>query len=293
MSFPDCTIHDVEQRTEEWFQLRRGRLTGSQMGSWLAEAPKVRLTIAEMKTELAGQGILFDKSAKKDDLIELLPNPGEFLTLTEATKSARKTAICKILGDLSGCPQKPDFEVDPTGPPPRSASAFPIWRGMVLEPYAQEEFEERKGLKVEEIGFCSWNDGKISVSPDGRILGTNTGWETKAPDPHTHSRYLLDGKLPEKYEPQVHGSMAATGADSWYFMSYCPRWRWREDLKEIEILSGGMPPLIIEVKRSELTERYLDGFSSFQVDFEEKLRRMALLCTKPDFKKLSETESLV
>ena len=204
---------------------------------------------------------------------------------TEAVKSAIMTAIYRALGDLSGCPAPPDFDVDASGPPPKSSSSFPIWRGMVLEPFAREAFDDLTGMIIEEVGFCAWNHGKVSSSPDGRVDGQNVGWEVKAPDPHTHAKYLLDSVLPEEYAPQVHGSMAVTGADSWWFISYCPRWRWREDLKQVEILKGGLPPLIIEVKRDELTERYAEGFRLFQRDLEEADRRMADICSNFAFRK--------
>lgn len=294
MIFPSCTIHDVDQRSDEWFRLRQGRLTASKFGSWLAEPPKIRLTIAECHAILATEGIEFQKSAKVDDLRSLLLNQKNHMSETDATKSARMKAIYRALGDLSGCPESPDFEVDANGPPPISKSSFPIWRGMVLEPYAREAFEEITGMAVEEVGFCAWNHGKVSASPDGRISGENVGWETKAPDPHTHAKYLLEGTLPEEYAPQIHGSMAVTGADLWWFMSYCPRWRWREDLKQIEILKGGLPPLIIEVKRDEMTERYIDGFYAFQRDLEKADRKMAEICSKPAFRKIeTRKESLV
>ena len=294
LSFPACTIHDVDQRSEEWFDLRRPRLTGSKFGAWLSEAPKIRLTISDCKTILMAEGIEIPKGAKVDELRALLPDQEIHMSESDLTKSSRKTAVYKVIGDLSKCPQPPDFEVDATGPPPKSSKSFSIWRGVVLEPFARKAFEELTGMKVEEVGFCSWNEGSISVSPDGRIVGTNTGWETKSPDPHVHAKYLDEGTLPTEYEPQVHGSMAATGADSWWFMSYCPRWRWREDLKQVEILPGGPPPLIIEVKRSELTERYVAGFHAFQKELERMDRKMADLYSKPAFEKVeTRRESLV
>ena len=294
MSFPDCTVHEVEQRSSEWFDLRRPRLTGSKFGSWLSETPKIRLTISDCKTILEAEGIDIPKGSKVDDLRALLPNQKTHQSESELTKSARKTAVYKVIGDLSKCPQPPDFEVDASGPPPKSAKAFSIWRGMVLEPFARKAFEELTGMNVEEVGFCAWNEGSVSVSPDGRIVGENMGWEAKAPDPHVHASYLDSGILPEQYEPQVHGSMAATGAESWWFMSYCPRWRWREDLKEVEILSGGLPPLIVEVKRSELTERYVAGFHAFQKELERVDQKMAEIFARPAFEKVeTRKESLV
>ena len=50
MSFPDCQLIDVDQRSPEWFEARKGNLTASQFGDWLTKTGKVadsaRLTAA-------------------------------------------------------------------------------------------------------------------------------------------------------------------------------------------------------------------------------------------------------
>lgn len=50
MSFPDCTLIDCEQRSQAWFDHRKGYLTASQFGDWLTKSGKVadkaRLTAA-------------------------------------------------------------------------------------------------------------------------------------------------------------------------------------------------------------------------------------------------------
>ena len=104
MIFPDCEIHDCDQRSPEWFKLREGNLTASKFGAWLSKNPDLKGTI-----------------------------------------SARKTAVYQALADLSRCPKPPDFEVDATGAPPKSRSSLPIWRGIVLEKFASEEFDFKRG----------------------------------------------------------------------------------------------------------------------------------------------------
>lgn len=39
-AFPDCLTHLCEQRSDEWFDARKGYLTASQFGAWLAKAGK-------------------------------------------------------------------------------------------------------------------------------------------------------------------------------------------------------------------------------------------------------------
>lgn len=40
MSYPDCILIDCDQRTPEWFEARRGRLTASNFGAWLTKSDK-------------------------------------------------------------------------------------------------------------------------------------------------------------------------------------------------------------------------------------------------------------
>lgn len=50
--YPDAILIDVDQRTPEWFDARRGRLTASNMGAWLVKndktSQKARRTAAAM-----------------------------------------------------------------------------------------------------------------------------------------------------------------------------------------------------------------------------------------------------
>lgn len=255
----------MPQRTEAWNTIRKDKLTASQMGAWLAEEPKVRITVDEIKETLDRFAIEYKKSAAKPVLLSLLPP--EMLprpTVTQASKDARHTAVCNILGNLSGC-EFPDSSLgiyqfkdgmlltDELGvpvlrqDPPRNPSLWAVWNGIRLEPEAVASFEEWSGKKIEEVGFCTHTSMDSGCSPDGLIVGENSGFEGKAPLPKTHIRYLLDGGLPEDYFHQVHGSMAVTGADSWWFQSYCP----------------GLPPHRVEVKRDDTTKRMEDGLLEF------------------------------
>ena len=106
-------------------------------------------------------------------------------------------------------------------------------RGTELEPEAANLYEFMTDSECEEKGFLLDDSGKFGASPD-RIVGEG-GLEIKCPKPATHVEYLLAGKAPTKYLPQIQGCMLVTGAKWWDFMSYCP----------------GIKPLIVRVKRDE------------------------------------------
>jgi hypothetical protein len=97
-------------------------------------------------------------------------------------------------------------------------------RGNALEPAARSTFAEIMYLDVQQTGFVTRVDGIVGCSPDGFIYEGDeiiAGLELKCPRAKAHAEYILNGELPSKYAPQVHGSMAVTGLRKWYFMSFC------------------------------------------------------------------------
>jgi hypothetical protein len=260
MTFPNATFHDIEQRTPEWRELRNGVLTASDFGVWLAERPKVRLTIADIRKLLASEHIAAPKDAKHADLVDLLPNPEPYLSLTVATADARAKMITKKLAEIAGCEGPEDVDVDPDGPPPRNRSLWAVWNGLRLEPDARERFSDMTRQEVTECGFALHKSGRFGCSPDG-IITPRKGLEIKCPLPETHIGYLFDGGLPDTYKAQVHGSMAVTGADEWEFFSYCP----------------GLPPHRVTVERDHFTEDMLAGLMEFSDELDAKHECIAQL----------------
>jgi hypothetical protein len=260
--FPDCTIFDMPQRSEAWHEIRRDKLTGSQMGAWLAEKPEVRITVDEIKAKLESEGIEFKKSSSKPELLKLLPP--ELLPepmLLKVSTDAREKAICQVLGAMSKCQVPDEWEIDPDGPPPRNPALWAVWNGIRLEPDAREVFERETGLTVREVGFCRHKSKASGCSPDGLIVGVNEGVEFKCPIPSTHVRYLRGKVLPDEYREQVHGNMAVTGASAWWFQSYCP----------------GLPTFRLRIERETHTEAMREGLESFAVELDKARLEMAEL----------------
>jgi hypothetical protein len=249
--FPDCKIHHMPQRSPEWHEIRKDKLTASQAGAWLAERPQCRLTIPEIKDALDASGITYKGVTKRDDLLALYP--GEWLKEHLAgTVDARHTAICKILGAMSNCAVPDQWEVDPNGEPPKNPALWAIWNGIRMEPEAVEAFQYWSMEEIVEVGFCEHKSGVAGCSPDGILYDQPIGFEGKAPLPATHVRYLLDGVLPDQYRSQIHFSMAVTGATAWWFQSYCP----------------GLPPFRILTHRDDTTERMVEGLGEFAAHLE-------------------------
>jgi len=140
-------------------------------------------------------------------------------------------------------------------------------RGNELEPAAREEFERIMSLTVSQVGFVTRDDGVIGCSPDGLIysqLGALVaGIEIKCPLSKNHAQYLIEGKCPDPYRPQVHGSMAVTGLDHWYFMSFCP----------------GMAPFITRVERDDYTAKISDALDRFLIYYAARRKEVMPILT--------------
>ena len=160
----------------------------------------------------------------------------------DLSKSA-KGYIAELIGECY-CPEWIDF----------AGNKFTD-RGTEMEPVARKAFEYQTGHTVEEVGFCTRQDGVVGCSPDGLIKGPGgeyvTGLEIKCPSPKVHVGWMMDGVLPDEHKQQVHGSMAVTGLNQWVFFSYFP----------------GMQPFCFLVTRDEYTAKLSASLDQFLIDY--------------------------
>jgi len=108
VKYPDCQLIDVDQRTPEWFEARKGHLTASGMGAWLTKndktSAKARVTAAgAVLAEIAGfpdPGIFENDDIRRgieweDEAID------EFQKLTKLTVD--RIGFAKSKHGLFGC----------------------------------------------------------------------------------------------------------------------------------------------------------------------------------------------
>lgn len=180
-----------------------------------------------------------------------------------------------------------DFEIR-TGQMPRSYLAakvaeawmgapldgFGSWnmdQGSILEDEAMPWLELELGLSIERVGLCLIEDGRVACSPDGLIVGMDTGVELKCPLAKTHTGYLLAGVVPPEYLTQIHFSMYVTGFKAWKFVSYR-----REPF----------PKLIVDVERDEeIQEKIADAVGLFLTKFDFAINRMTDLNGGPPIRR--------
>lgn len=137
-------------------------------------------------------------------------------------------------------------------------TSFAMQQGIDREDEARSFYELRKCVDVREVGLVFKDEKRDrSCSPDG-LLGDG-GLEIKCPMLKTHVKYLLDGKLPNEYFCQVHGSMYITGSEWWDFMSYYP----------------GLKPLIITVERDyDFTNKLHGELEKFTKDLDKTIKKL-------------------
>ena len=134
--------------------------------------------------------------------------------------------------------------------------------GLDQEPQARKWFELTTGYTVEEVGFCTTDDGRFGVSPDGLILGDQGSYigtlELKVPRLDTHMAYLLDGELPADYRPQCHFALFVSELPLLKFMSY----------------SAPAPEMLLTVERDEYTQKVEAAALEFQAKYEAAWQRV-------------------
>lgn len=121
----------------------------------------------------------------------------------------------------------------------RSKPLFPTYEmkwGTEHEPQARKVFEFSEDIKLSECAMIFSNEKRNwHISPDGFNEELEVGWETKCPQLKEFIATKNGDKLPTKHKLQVQTSLALTGWNKWWFMSYFP----------------GLKPFIIEVERDE------------------------------------------
>ena len=107
----------------------------------------------------------------------------------------------------------------------RREEDFTSWdmrRGIELEPFAVTEYELRRGVDTDSVGFVQHPKiPRAGASPD-RLIGADGLLEAKCPKTANHLDYLKDGIVPVEYRKQMLWELACTGRQWADFLSYNP-----------------------------------------------------------------------
>ncbi len=111
-----------------------------------------------------------------------------------------------------------------TGVPADTYTSKEMAWGSKHEEFAKTWYILERGVTIEESPFVLHPDNPfVGCSPDS-LVGTEGILEIKCPyNTRVHINTILEDKVPEEYEPQVHGNMWVTGRKWCDFVSYDPR----------------------------------------------------------------------
>lgn len=110
-----------------------------------------------------------------------------------------------------------------TGQPSESYTNADMQRGTDLEPSARAAYEVSTGQMVTEVGLVLHpKNERFGASPDG-VVSDSGLLEIKCPRTHVHIEYLLAGKPPAQYLPQMAWQAACCEREWVDFASYDPK----------------------------------------------------------------------
>lgn len=209
---------EVVQRSEEWYDQRRGLVTASAVGSLLTvgapgaidyDCPAcdalvlepclslTRKTPTPLKYAHESRTALAAMRAKSaPPVIEVADN--------ETSRNLTKTLVAeRVAGWTEDLPMTSD-----------------MWRGVEHEPFARDIYAANYGA-VTEVGFMlREEDGwQLGYSPDG-LVGEDGLIEIKCPRAKTHLNTILADEVPTQYMPQLQAGLLVSGRDWIDFVSF-------------------------------------------------------------------------
>lgn len=195
-------IRKIEQRSEEWFEYRKGKSGGSEFKDlWIPGLPLKSKIIEALEKD--GQALSpEDKKLTAARLAEML-EPEELAQLKLDSDPKRK--YYEIIADEVARPITPNDYVDRLNGREFSMMA----RGEILEDEAREAFENATGKKLDEETDI-WEDEEnpnIYISPDGYITSKDgkirEAVEIKCLSSWEIIKAWKTGTYPKEYEPQA------------------------------------------------------------------------------------------
>lgn len=172
----------MDQRTEEWFDARAGRITASRMCDVMA---------------FSDGGVYLSGKRKGQ--------PKEVRPLKARTDYIHQLAAERL-----------------TNKPRKQVKAFALQWGQEVEPAAVAAYEAETGYIVERSGFIVHPAYDfIGASPDF-LVGEEGGGEIKCPESSEVHLATLVGGLPQEHIEQIQGGLWVVRRKWWDFISYHP-----------------------------------------------------------------------
>jgi len=155
-------------------------------------------------------------------------------------------------------------------------------RGNELEPFARQAYVEHTFNLVDEITMFKSDCGNFGYSPDG-LIGEEGLLEVKCPLATTHTKYLLDNKMPTDYWQQVQGGLWVSGRKWLDFVSFHQNFK----EKQLFIIRVGRDEEYIE-QLARLTQKAItmrdEILKQLSFEFDAKAKEFKVKETKKEGK---------
>lgn len=202
--------HDVEQNTEEWYQLRSGKVTSSKLGVIMASAREfivVKLSAREYGVLNITTKKVYKKTYKcQEDAEKFATEQKKKAEGKKFTQTAVQYASDIAIEQIKGSPIASNYQNSH------------MERGHEQEPYARAKYEQTMFCEVANGGF--YCDEKCGCSPDG-IINQDGVIEIKSVIPNVHYANINRQSLDPAYKWQCYGNLLFTGREWLDFVSYC------------------------------------------------------------------------
>ena len=244
------TVHpDMPQRSDAWYEARRGIITASTVGDLIAEH---KLTGAEYAcpecAAPAGDPCIGVRSGE--------PIKTLHTGRTAAASEANVTVLRPANNDTTRGIYATLVAERITGHVEETFTTNDMMRGIMDEPIARNWYAEHTKQTVTECGFMVRDAGawELGYSPDG-LVGDDGLIEIKSRAPKGQVGLWLSGKIPAAHMAQCQAALLVSGRDWIDYVSWC----------------GGMPTFI---RRITPDTTWADAITEAVVAFEDTARSM-------------------
>lgn len=212
------TLHiyeDIQQRSEEWHNLRCGKITASAIGQLVTTKSPDALEVPcdcgatvglPCINKRNGQPMATLHASRTSEAKSL---PSVLTVVDMRSEVARKLAGSLASERIDGI--DPDNEL----------GGRDIWRGIDSEDPAREAYSAHYGVEVTDCGFMelATDSFRLGVSPDG-LVGDDGGIEIKAPRKRGHVLTAAAGVVPAEHMAQIQTALFVSGRKWWDFVSF-------------------------------------------------------------------------
>ena len=210
------TVHDkIEQRSEEWFEQRRGIVTASVVGNLITTrklsaidypCPECEAPAQNPCRGKKGQEITTKHTARADEARR--GNNTPILEVASNDDSRSLTALL-VSERITGW-SYPTYVSDD------------MYRGIEHEPIARSLYAAQESVSVSEVGFMvrTLGGAKLGYSPDG-LVEQDGLLEIKCPRPKSHMNTIIANTVPPEHMPQLQAGLLVSGRKWIDFVSFC------------------------------------------------------------------------